>query len=196
MTTSPSPPSGGATGASAGVAPPPAPPLLTVGVLSDTHGHLYPRVKQLLEGVDHIIHAGDVCSPEVLAELRAIAPVTAVRGNCDSEAWAAALPHRAEIDLAGVRFSVTHICGRPAAPGASPASGASPAPVAAPAPEVVVTGHTHQALLEQRGRVLHLNPGSAGPRRFGRPRTLARVEIFTGPDGSPRVRAEVVPAEE
>lgn len=180
-------------------------PLLTVGVLSDTHGHVYPRVKQLLEGVDHIIHAGDVCSPEVLTELRAIAPVTAVRGNCDNEAWAAALPHRAEIDLAGVRFSVTHVGGRRPAGSTSPASETVPAPETVPAsetvpapvvPEVVVAGHTHLAALEQRGQVLYLNPGSAGPRRFGRPRTLARVEIYAGPDGSSRVRGEVVTVEE
>jgi uncharacterized protein len=174
-------------------------PLLTVGVLSDTHGHVYSRVKQLLEGVDHIIHAGDVCSPEVLTELRAIAPVTAVRGNCDNEAWAAALPHRAEIELAGVRFSVTHVGGRRPAGSASAAPETLPAPETVPAPvalEVVVTGHTHLAAVEQRGQVVHLNPGSAGPRRFGRPRTLARVAIFAGPDGSSRVVAEVVTVEE
>jgi putative phosphoesterase len=165
----------------------PAGPLLTLGVLSDTHGHLYAPVARMLEGVDHIIHAGDICSLEVLSRLRGIAPVTAVRGNCDNEAWAAALPHQAEIELAGVRFSVTHVGGR------RPAGAASPVP---DGPEVVVTGHTHLAALEQRGQALYLNPGSAGPRRFGRPRTLARVEIFRGPDGSPRVRAELITIEE
>ena len=65
---------------------------IIVGVLSDTHGHLYPRVREMLEGVDHIIHAGDIGSAEVLTGLKAIAPVTAVRGNCDLEAWARSLP--------------------------------------------------------------------------------------------------------
>lgn len=185
-------------------------PLLTIGVVSDTHGHVYPHIKELLEGVDHIIHAGDVCSPEVLTELRAIAPVTAVRGNCDTEAWAVTLPQRVEIDLAGVRFTVTHIgarvAGRPTGP-APPARSTGPASPARAVAEVAITGHTHVAAVEQRGEVLHLNPGSAGPRRFGRPRTIARVEIFAAPDGSSpptgaapvgaaRVRAEVITAED
>ncbi len=139
--------------------------LLAVGVLSDTHGHLYPEVAEGLEGVDHIIHAGDVGTSEVLRALRLIAPVTAVRGNVDMGNWADALPPRAEVELAGVRVVVSHTTLR--IDGAGHVGG----------PLVVVSGHSHVAAIEWRGGVLYLNPGSAGPRRFGRPRTMARMEI-------------------
>jgi uncharacterized protein len=149
---------------------------LVIGVLSDTHGHLYPEVAKQLEGVDHIVHAGDIGSSEVLQALRRIAPVTAVRGNVDSGGWADALPSRAEVDLGGVRFVVAHIAPRPDSAGR------------AGQPVVVVAGHSHVAALEERSGVLHLNPGSAGPRRWGRPRTLARVEIWPGESGAAGAR--------
>ena len=162
-------------------------PILTVGVLSDTHGHLYPRVLQLLQGVDHIVHAGDVGAPQVLTALRAIAPVTAVRGNCDHEAWAANLPVQAEVEVGGVSIVVAHV---------APRAGASDDET----PVVLVSGHSHLAAVEQRGGTLVLNPGSAGPRRFGRPRTIARLEIrmpaADGPPEKPRTTAEIVAAEE
>jgi uncharacterized protein len=174
-------------------ATPPTP--LTVGVLSDTHGHLYPHVASLLEGVQHIIHAGDVGSAEVLGALRRIAPVTVVRGNVDVGGWADALPSRAEVELRGVTIVVSHISPRPAG------AGGDRRPVAGPL--VVVSGHSHVAALEWRGEVLYLNPGSAGPRRFGRPRTVARLEIWpprkgdTGGEtgGAPRVTAQILTAE-
>ncbi len=160
---------------------------LVVGVVSDTHGHLYPRVARLLEGVDHIIHAGDVGSAEVLRALRSIAPLVAVRGNCDLDVWADALPPRAELELAGVRIVVGHIAPRPESGGDGRVM-------------VVVSGHSHVARLEQQGPVLYLNPGSAGPRRFGRPRTIAQLEIWapTGTElgGSPRVTAHILSAED
>jgi putative phosphoesterase len=164
-----------------GDAPAAARPV-TVGVLSDTHGHLYPSVKQLLAGVDHIIHAGDVGSSQVLAELRSIAPVTAVRGNCDHEPWAQALPVRAEVKLGGVRILVGHIAGQlretlaQSLPGeARHDAGCTPGRSAGYA--VVVTGHSHLAAIEERGGALHVNPGSAGPRQFGRSQTVARLTI-------------------
>jgi uncharacterized protein len=150
---------------SSSAAPASAVPLV-VGVISDTHGHLYPQVAERLRGVDHIIHAGDVGSPEVLKALRLIAPVVAVRGNVDAGAWADALPSRAQVELGGVCVVVGHVsprldgAGRPGQP------------------VVVVAGHSHVATVEQRGDILYLNPGSAGPRRFGRPRTLVRLEIW------------------
>lgn len=163
------------------------PEPLVIGVISDTHGHLYPQVTKLLEGVDHIIHAGDIGSPEVLRVLRLIAPVTAVRGNVDFGSWADALPSRAEVDLGGVRVVVGHIPPRPDGAGR----------VGQPA--VVVSGHSHRAALEQRENVLCLNPGSAGPRRFGRPRTIARLEIWPAHaddrTGASRVTAEIVTLE-
>jgi putative phosphoesterase len=170
-----------------------------VGVVSDTHGHVYPRIAQLLEGVDQIVHAGDVGSAKALALLRSIAPVIAVRGNCDHEAWASALPAQARLELGGVRIVVAHI--RPRMDGddlEDPAVGETPV--------VLVSGHTHIAALEQRGTVLYLNPGSAGPRRFGRPRTIARLEISTPVVGrtedtpsvnvAPRVTVQIISAEE
>ncbi len=153
----------------------------TIGVVSDTHGELHLAVRELLAGVDHILHAGDVGSATVLSELQAIAGVTAVRGNCDFEAWAASLPVTTEVELAGVRFVLTHM-GRSRGDCEGEPSGEL-------APLVVVSGHTHLAVLEWRDGVLHLNPGSAGPRRFGRPRTLALVRVFDGLD-SPRGRVE------
>ena len=137
-----------------------------VGVLSDTHGHLYPQVIKLLQGVDHIVHAGDIGSPEILRAMRLIAPVAAVRGNVDIGGWADTLPSRAELELGGVRIVVGHISPRP--DGAERDG----------RPVVVVAGHSHVAATERRGDVLYLNPGSAGPRRFGRARTIARLEIW------------------
>jgi uncharacterized protein len=170
-------------------------PLATafiVGVLSDTHGHLYPRVARLLEGVDHIIHAGDVGSRDVLEALRSIAPVLAVRGNCDLEIWADFLPARAEVELEGVRIVVGHITPRAEIARLETGSGRNPI--------VFVSGHSHIASFEQRGNLLYLNPGSAGPRRFGRPRTIAQLEISAPserePGGSPRVTAQILSAED
>ncbi len=152
--------------------------VMLVGVLSDTHGHLYPRVLQLLQGVDHIIHAGDVGSPTVLAGLRAVAPVTAVRGNCDLESWAATLPVEAEVELAGVRIAVRHILG-----GLRNATHLGC--------RVVVTGHTHRMESLESNGVLYLNPGSAGPERFGHARTMALLRITAAQAGVPaRVSVE------
>jgi putative phosphoesterase len=164
--------------------------VITVGVLSDTHGHLYPQVKQLLAGVDHIIHAGDVGSAQVLAELRELAPVTAVRGNCDLDAWARTLPLKAVLELKGARILVGHMAGRlleqAEAAGKDRGEGFT----------VVVTGHSHLAAMERRDGVLRLNPGSAGPRRYGRPRTIARLTVrpasFGGDGGRAWLGAEIV----
>ena len=150
---------------------------LVIGVLSDTHGHLYPQVKERFQGVDHIIHAGDVGSARVLAELKAIAPVTAVRGNCDLEAWAQDLPTEAEVELDGIRILVGHIASR------LRERLDRATRVAGRGFRVVITGHTHRVESEERDGVLHLNPGSAGPERFGHPRTLARLLLTPSPQG-------------
>ena len=180
-----------------------------VGVISDTHGYLYPEVKQALQGVDHIIHAGDIGSPQVLAELRAIAPVTAVRGNCDYDEWAQNVPARAELTLAGARLTVGHVgwqiedrhdktSSPPGAGGqaAAAAANAAGAPATAARPDVLVFGHSHQSLVEWRQGVLYLNPGAAGPRRFNRPRSLARLTIVPVPGGEsgsrPRIQADIL----
>lgn len=163
-------------------APDPA-KVVVIGVISDTHGQLPARVKTLLQGSDHIVHAGDIGSERVLAELRTIAPVTAVRGNCDLEAWSRALPVRAELELGGVHIVVGHIAA---------------ALRIAEDSQVVITGHSHMAALEWRCGILHLNPGSAGSQRFGRPRSVARLVIQ--PAGADRqgaqIDAEIVNAED
>ena len=164
------------------VAPGPA-KVVVVGVISDTHGQLPARVKTLLQGSDHIVHAGDIGSEKLLAELRAIAPVTAVRGNCDLEAWSRALPVRAELELEGVHIVVGHIAA---------------ALRIAEDSQVVINGHSHMASLQWRCGTLHLNPGSAGPRRFGRSRTVARLVIqpATGDRRGARFDAEILNAED
>lgn len=148
---------------------------VVIGVVSDTHGHLYPEVREALQGVDHIIHAGDVGSPQVLEGLKAIAPVTAVRGNCDLDRWARSLPVRAEVKFEEVRILVGHIAAR--LRDVEKSGGFS----------VVVTGHSHMASIEWDDGVVHINPGSAGPRRYERPRTIGLLTIecvgMEGPDG-------------
>lgn len=174
---------------------------MAVGVLSDTHGLLRPAVLKSLQGVDHIIHAGDIGSAQVLAALRAVAPVTAVRGNCDLEAWADALPPQAEVVLGGARILVGHVIQRMARPTAGIERREKDRNVA-PGGDIaaVVFGHSHVASVEERENVLYLNPGSAGPRRFGRPRTIARLEIIpagisesgAGPMAWPQVSATIL----
>lgn len=142
--------------------------VVDIGVISDTHGLLRPGAIEALAGVAHIVHAGDVGGAEVLAGLARIAPVTAVRGNNDFGAWADRLPERARVVVGAARLLVLHdlhelVEGPP------------------DDVDVVIAGHSHRPLLERRDGVLHLNPGSAGPRRFRLPIALARLSV--GPDG-------------
>src|SRR5437868_5506416 len=127
---------------------------MLVGVISDTHGLLRPEAVAALRGSDHILHAGDVGGPEVLAALRVLAPLTVVRGNNDRGPWAEALPHDTLIELAGASIYLLHDRAEldldPRAAGIA----------------AVVCGHSHKPLQEERAGVLHFNPGSAGPRRF------------------------------
>lgn len=164
--------------------------MIVVGVLSDTHGHLYPEVRELLTGVDHIVHAGDVGSPHVLEELRAIAPVTVVRGNCDNGSWARDLPVRTEVELEGVRILVSHVAGR-LREAVAAREDKSRSVSSSTGPVVVISGHSHSASVEETDEVLYVNPGSAGPHRFGRPRTVGRLEI--SPDRCAEQSAELTP---
>lgn len=155
------------------------PALRPVGLIADTHGLLRPAVLAALDGVQHILHAGDVGGSAVLAGLREIAPVSAVRGNNDNDPWGRRLPACETVELSGVRVHVLHQLPELALD-----------PVAA-AVAVVVSGHSHQPRLEERDGVLYVNPGSAGPRRFRLPISLGllhldgarpRVELVTLPD--------------
>lgn len=139
---------------------------MRIGLVSDTHGLVRPQAFDRLRGADHILHAGDVDAPEVLAALRKLAPVTVVRGNNDRGAWARALRETEVATFAGVTIHLVHQLDRFAI---APAPGA-----------VVVSGHSHRPAVGTRDGVLYVNPGSAGPRRFTLPVSLGFLEIDRG----------------
>ena len=141
---------------------------MKIGLISDTHNYLDPRVPELFAGVDHILHAGDVGLSLILAELELIAPVTAVLGNNDSNL---PISETAVVMLGGKKFLVHHIV----TPGYGPAS--IQARLETEAPDVVVFGHTHQTFAQQIGSTLFLNPGYAGKQRFKQERSVALMEI-------------------
>lgn len=134
-----------------------------VGVISDTHGLLRPQALAALAGVELIVHAGDIGAPEVIAGLQAIAPVIAVRGNNDVEAWAQAIPETRDVRLRRTHVHLLHDVHLLRADATVRA-------------EIVIAGHSHRPLVEVRGALLHLNPGSAGPRRFNLPVSVALLE--------------------
>jgi uncharacterized protein len=146
-----------------------------VGVISDTHGLLRPEALELFAGVDHIIHAGDIGSPEILETLRAVAPLTAVRGNNDKGAWADAILHTEVVEIEGRLLYVLHNIAEldidPLQKGIS----------------AVITGHSHKPAVVEKAGVMYLNPGSAGPRRFKLPLTIAKLYVSRGD-----LRAEIV----
>lgn len=140
-----------------------------IGIISDTHGLLREQAVRALRGSDLILHAGDVGSPEILESLKQIAPVVAVRGNVDEGPWANALPTTEVIEAAAATIYMLHILKdldlNPKASGFS----------------IVVSGHTHKPVEERKDGVLFVNPGSAGPRRFQLPVTLARLDLLATP---------------
>ena len=139
--------------------------MTVVGIISDTHGLLRPDALAALTGSDLIVHAGDIGPPGILDRLREIAPVTAVRGNVDTDAWAEGLPVTASLTVEERVFYVIHDRSHLAL---------YPPPANA---AVVVFGHSHQALIDRKDRVLFFNPGSAGPRSFRLPVTVGRLHI-------------------
>lgn len=138
---------------------------MLIGVISDTHSLLRPELLPALATVDHILHAGDVGDPDILTELRRIAPTTAIRGNIDIAGPCSHLPATEAIDLGGCLIYMLHNLDNldlhPHAAGIG----------------VVVFGHSHKPSIEHRDSVLYLNPGSVGPRRFNLPITFARLHI-------------------
>jgi hypothetical protein len=136
-----------------------------VGVVADTHGWVRPEALDALGDSELIIHVGDVGHPDVLEALAALAPVVAVRGNVDRGAWAAELPQTEVVEVGDVLLYVIHDLQAldldPAAAGFS----------------AVISGHSHRPKIEERGGVLYLNPGSAGPRRFHLPTSIARLHV-------------------
>jgi uncharacterized protein len=148
---------------------------MRVGIISDTHSLLRPEAVQALAGVNVILHAGDVGKAEVLTALKRVAPVFAVRGNVDTEAWAQELPLTTIVELHGASFYVLHNLRE-----------LDLRPEAAKF-DFVISGHTHEAAQFERNSVMYVNPGSAGPRRFHLPVTLALLDMAKKP-----WRAEVV----
>jgi uncharacterized protein len=142
---------------------------MRIGIISDTHGLLRPEAVRALQGVEAILHAGDVGKPEVLFQLKRIAPVFAVRGNVDTEPWALELPLTTVVELHGATFCVLHILQElDLRPGSAKF-------------DFVISGHTHQAELFERNGVIYLNPGSIGPRRFHLPVSLALLDLALKP---------------
>ena len=141
---------------------------MKIGLISDTHGLLRPQALAALQGCDQLIHAGDIGKPQILDALREIAPLTVVRGNNDmADAWAEHIPLEALLRVGDVGIYVTHI----------PADVPEVLP---PGVQVVVVGHSHKPLIEQRHGVLFINPGSAGPRRFKLPVSVAVLTVDGG----------------
>ena len=136
-----------------------------VGLIADTHGLLRPEAREALVGCDCIIHAGDIGKPEILEALSALAPVTAVRGNNDHGAWAERIPEALLLRVDDVSIYVLHDLAELAID------------AAAEGIRVVVAGHSHKAIVRDHEAVLYVNPGSAGPRRFRLPVTVAELII-------------------
>ena len=138
---------------------------MLLGVISDTHGLLRPEAVEALRGVQQVIHAGGVGSPEILKKLATVAPVTAVRGNVDTDPWAQQLPETQVLETGGISIYLLHdltqLDVKPEAAGF----------------RVVISGHSHIPKQEVRNGVLYFNPGSAGPRRFKRPVSVGRLSI-------------------
>ncbi|TSD56073.1 metallophosphoesterase family protein [Variovorax sp. KBS0712] len=148
--------------------------MIRVGLISDTHGLLRPQAVAALQGCDFIVHGGDIGDAGILDALAAIAPLTVVRGNNDREAWAGAIPETAFLKVGDVHVYAIHDLSQididPAGAGV----------------RVVISGHSHQPKVEERGGVLYVNPGSAGPRRFKLPIAVAEL-IVDGDTVSARI---------
>ena len=142
--------------------------IVRIGVISDTHGLLRPEAGQILTGVNHIVHAGDIGQPDVIAGLRQIAPVTAIRGNVDTAPWAELYPETKMLRLGGRSMYVLHDL-----------NDLKLDPVSCGI-DVVISGHSHRPRIETVQGVLYLNPGSVGPRRFSLPITLATLQLSKG----------------
>ena len=140
-----------------------------IGLISDTHGLLREEALRALRGSELIVHAGDVGEPEIVDRLRELAPVVVVRGNVDTAGWARALPVTATAEAGAVQIYVLHDVNTldldPAAAGF----------------QIVVSGHSHKFGRSERSGVMYVNPGSAGPRRFQLPITMARLDLGKTP---------------
>ncbi len=148
---------------------------MNIGLISDTHGYLHPRVHDLFRGVDEILHAGDIDTDDVLIELRAIAPVAAVRGNMDMRGRVAVHRNLLIHTCDGLRILLVHDLGMPGDPTLSVA-----AALRQHTPQIVVFGHTHVPYMQYHQGVLYINPGSARKGRQGSAPCVALLEIVNG----------------
>jgi putative phosphoesterase len=142
---------------------------MMLGLVSDTHGLLRESALRALQNTGHIIHAGDVGDPKILEALDKVAPVTAVRGNVDTAEWATKLPPTTMVEIGVVRLYVLHNV-------KELKLNAIPSEVS-----IIVSGHSHKPGQATRNGVLYINPGSAGPRRFNLPTTVARLDLNLRP---------------
>lgn len=137
---------------------------MKLGLIADTHGLMRPQALEALRGSELILHAGDIGAAAVLDALRELAPVIAIRGNNDTQAWAAGLPETERVELAGRHLYLLH-------------DRKALTPDALAGVDAVISGHSHKPLIESRDGLLYINPGSAGPRRFSLPVTVARLTL-------------------
>ena len=145
-----------------------------IGLISDTHGLVRPEALAALRGTELIIHAGDIGKPEVIEALKTIAPVIAIRGNNDRGAWAKKIPDVVDLRINGIRLQIIHNVNDFRLDGARTL-------------KAVVSGHSHKPGVVTKDGVLFINPGSAGPRRFKLPISVAQLEI----DGQ-KLRARII----
>ncbi len=156
---------------------------MLIGVVSETHGYLNPRVPELLQGVDHILHAGDIGDGGFAEALAEIAPVTVVRGNNDRTRPESLYPEEVSLKLEGFNFYLTHIVKVPKSPGHP-----SMQPYIDTGADIVVYGHSHIAFQQEMGNILFFNPGAAGKRRFKVVPSIGFLELADG-----RVDGKIVP---
>ena len=149
--------------------------MTRLGLISDTHGLLRPQALAALAGCDRIVHAGDIGDPAILEALARLAPLDAVRGNNDREAWAEAVPEQVSFEVNGLRIHLLHEIAH------------LRLDVLQPRPQIVIYGHSHKPLAERRDGVLYVNPGSAGPRRFKLPISVAELLIDASGAASARI---------
>ena len=145
-------------------------------MISDTHNILRAEAVNALENTDLIIHSGDICKQEILDELRKLAPIIAVKGNNDKGLWAGELPDFHSLEVGGVAVYIIHDIKE---------LNLYPAPLGT---KLIVYGHSHKPSLTERDGIIYLNPGSAGPRRFSLPVSIAILKITSG-----EIKAEIVP---
>ena len=148
---------------------------MLIGVVSDTHGYLNPRVPELLQGVDHIMHAGDIGDGGIIEALAEIAPVTVVRGNNDRTGPESLYPEEVSLQLKGFGFYLTHIVKPPKKP-----DDAAITVYRQQAVDIVVYGHSHIAYQQKIGNILFFNPGAAGKRRFKVVPSIGFLELDDG----------------